>query len=67
MLYALFYLFGVAVVGGFGAGQINSVHQISAAQEDGKAQAVRGARVIRYWLDSSRPSGAPQGHAGVAG
>jgi hypothetical protein len=28
---------------------------------------LRGAGAIRYWLDSSRSSRAPQGYAGVAG
>ena len=57
MLYAPFNLFGFAVVGGFGAGQIDSVHRTpaTAAQEAGKAQAdkLRGAGVIRYWLDAA--------------
>ena len=32
-----------------------------------KAVKLRGAGVIRHWFDNARPSGAPQGDAGVAG
>ena len=68
MLYAPLDLFGVATVGGLGAGQADLVHRASAAQETPQGYAkLRGSRVVRYWLDSSRPSRAPQGHAGMAG
>ena len=49
-------------------GQVNS--KCGAAQEAqaaAQANRLRGAGVVRYWLDNARPSGAPQGHAGVAG
>ena len=41
----------------------------AAANQEAAAQAakLRGAGFVRYWLDNARPSGAPQGHAGVAG
>ena len=42
--------------------------ECGAAQEVAQTQAakLRGARVIRHSLVNARPSGAPQGHAGVA-
>jgi hypothetical protein len=50
-----------------GTGQAHTVYS-SVAQEAAKGDAkLRGARVVRYWLDSSRSSRAPQSHAGVAG
>jgi len=49
-------------------GQAHTVHgATTVAQEAAKANRLRGAGVVRYWLDNARPSGAPQGHAGVAG
>jgi hypothetical protein len=33
----------------------------------GQANRLRGAGVVRYRFDNARPSGAPQGHARVAG
>jgi hypothetical protein len=68
MLYALFYLFGIATVSGLGARQVDLVHRAT-AQKARKTQAdkLRGSRVVRYWLDNARPSRAPQGHAGLAG
>jgi hypothetical protein len=33
----------------------------------GQADKLRGAGVVRHWVDNARPSRAPQGHAGVAG
>jgi len=58
----------------FGAGHgIGRPRQVdlerAAAQKTRKAKAdkLRGAGALRYWLDNARPSGAPQGHAGVAG
>ena len=47
-----------------GTGQAHTVY--GAAQEATKNR-LRGAGVVRYWLDNTRPSRAPQGHAGVAG
>ena len=47
-------------------GQANS--EYGAAQETqaaAQAAKLRGAGFIRYWLGSSRSSGAPQGYAGV--
>ena len=70
MLYAPLDLFGVATVGGLGAGQADLVHRAaaSAAQEAPKGNAkLRGAGALRYWLDNARPSRAPQGHAGLVG
>jgi len=68
-MYARPTYFCVAVFGSFGAGQAYTVHGTSAAaaQKTTKANAgLRGAGVIRYWLDNARPSGAPQGYAGLA-
>ena len=67
MLYAPLDLFGVATVGGVGAGQAHTVYR--AAQKAGKAKADKlpTTGAIRHWLDDSRPSRAPQGHAGLAG
>ena len=65
MLYAPLDLFGVATVGGLGAGQAPAVRR--ASKEAGEDQAVRGSRFVRYWLDNARPSRAPQGHAGLVG
>ena len=50
-------------------GQAHTVYGAasSVAKAQTKAGGLRGARVVRYWLDNARPSGAPQGHAGVAG
>ena len=43
-----------------------TVHGTAAvAQEAAKASRLRGTGFVRYWLDGSRPSGAPQGHDGV--
>jgi len=47
-----------------GTGQAHTVY--GAAQEATKNR-LRGAGVVRYWLDNARPSRAPQGHAGLAG
>ena len=68
MFYALFCLFGVATVGGVGAGQADLVHR-AAAQKAREAQAnkLRGARVVHYWFDNARSSRTPQGYAGLAG
>ena len=65
MLYALFYLFGVATVGGLVAGQAPAVRR--ASKEAGEDQAVRSTGALRYWSDNARPSGALQGHAGLVG
>ena len=37
----------------------------AATKAQAAATKMRGAGFVRYWLDNSRPSGAPQGHAGV--
>ena len=51
-----------------GTGQTHIVHGTPAAvtQEAAQTTKLRGAGFIRYWLDNSRPSGAPQSYAGVA-
>ena len=49
-------------------GQVNpKCGAAAAAQEAAKANRLRDTRFVRYWLDDARPSGAPQGYAGVAG
>ena len=50
-------------------GQAHTVYGAtsSVAKAQTKAGGLRGAGAIRHWSDNSRPSGAPQGHAGVAG
>ena len=68
MLYALFYLFGVATVGGLGAGQADLVHRATAQKaREAQANKLRSAGFVRYRFDNARPSGTPQGHAGLAG
>ena len=68
MHYALFYLFGIATVGGLGAGQADLVYRAT-AQKARKAQAdkLRGAGTLRYRLDDARPSRAPQSYVGMVG
>jgi hypothetical protein len=68
-MYALVSFFGFATVGGSGAGQVNPVYGAStaAAKKATKGNArLRGAGVIRYWVDNARPFGETQSHAGVA-
>jgi len=65
-MYAQSIHFCVADVSSFGRGQTHIVYGTASAQKAAKATKLRGAGFIRYWLDSSRPSGAPQGYAGVA-
>ena len=49
-----------------GTGQAHTVYGV--AKETGKAQGgLRGTGFIRYWFNNTRPSRAPQGHAGMAG
>jgi len=69
-MYAFVSFFGFATVSGSGAGQVNLVYRASttAAKKATKGNArLRGAGAIRYWSDNTRPSGAPQSHARVAG
>ena len=69
-MYALVSFFGFATVGGLGAGQTYPVYGASTTitKEGTKGNArMRGAGVIRYWLDGSRPSRAPQSHARMVG
>ena len=64
-MYALVsVLFSDAVNSIVSTGQAHTVY--GAAQEATKNR-LRGTGFVRYWLDNARPSGAPQGHAGVAG
>jgi len=64
-MYALVsVLFSDAVNSIVSTGQAHTVY--GAAQEAAKNR-LRGAGAIRHWSDNARPSGAPQGHAGVAG
>jgi hypothetical protein len=52
----------------FSAGQAHPIHgAAAAAQEAAKANRLRDTRFVRYWLDDARPSGAPQGYAGMVG
>jgi len=68
-MYALVsVLFFDAVNSIGGTGQAHTVYgATSSAKAQTKAGGLRGAGFVRYWLDNARPSGAPQGHAGVAG
>jgi hypothetical protein len=54
-----------------GTGQAHTVYgaasSVTKAATQTQAGKLRGARVVRYWLDNARPSRAPQGHAGLAG
>ena len=49
-----------------GTGQAHTVYG-AVAQEAAKAGGMRGAGTVRYWSDNTRPSRAPQSHAGLAG
>ena len=66
-MYALVsVLFFDAVNSIVSTGQAHTVYgAVTKAQT--KAGGLRGAGVVRYRDDHARPSGAPQGHAGVAG
>lgn len=66
-MYARPIRFCVADVSSIGTGQAHTVHGAAATQEAAKANRLRNTGFVRYWLDGSRPSGAPQGHDGVAG
>ena len=69
-MYALVSFFGVATVGGLGAGQTHPVYGAATAitKEATKGNArLRGAGVVRYWFNDARPSGTPQGHARMVG
>ena len=67
-MYARPTRFCAADVGSFGRGQTYIVYGTPAAQEAAQTAAkLCGTGFIRYWLDNSRPSGAPQGYAGVDG
>ena len=52
-----------------GTGQAHTVYGAAASSTKAqtKAGGLRGAGVVRHWLNDARPSGAPQGHAGLAG
>ena len=67
-MYARPTRFCAADVGSFGRGQTYIVYGTPAAITKEAAQAAAklcSAGFIRYWLDNSRPSGAPQSYAGV--
>ena len=67
-MYARLIRFCAADVGSLGRGQTYIVHGTPAAVAQEAAQTAAklcGTGFIRYWLDNSRPSGAPQSHAGV--
>ena len=49
-----------------GTGQAHTVYGVVIKAQT-KAGGLRGAGAIRYWSDNARPSGAPQGHAGLVG
>jgi len=55
----------------FGAGHGIScpgqAHTVYGAAQEAAKNRLRGAGVVRYWLDNARPSGASQGHARVFG
>lgn len=48
-------------------GQADSERAAAADQEAAQTSKLRGARVVRYWLDNARSGRAPQSHAGLAG
>jgi hypothetical protein len=52
-----------------GTGQAHTVYGAAASSTKAqtKAGGLRGAGAIRYWLDNTRPSRTPQGHAGLVG
>ena len=69
-MYALVSIFGVATVGGSGAGQVNPVYgaATTAAKKATKGNArLRGTGVVRYWFDNARPCGTTQSHARLGG
>ena len=68
-MYALVSGFSDAGNSIVSTGQAHTVYGAasSVAKAQTKAGGLRGARFVHYWLDNARPSGAPQGHAGVAG
>lgn len=68
-MYALVSFFGVATVGGLGAGQTHPVYGAATAitKEGTKANRLRGAGAVRHSLVNARSSRAPQGYAGVVG
>ena len=66
-MYALVsVLFFDAVNSIVSTGQAHTVYG-AAIKAQIKAGGLRGAGALRYWFDNARPSGAPQGHAGLAG
>ena len=61
-MYAFVSFFGVATVGGLGAGQTHPVYGAATAitKEGTKGNArMCGTGIVRHWLDGSRPSRAP--------
>ena len=67
-MYALVSGFSDAGNNISGTGQAHTVYGAdSVAKAKTQAGRMRGTGTVRYWLDNARPSGAPQGHAGVAG
>jgi len=48
-------------------GQANSKRAAAQKTRKAKADKLRGAGALRYWLDNARPVRAPQSHARVAG
>ena len=69
-MYAFVSFFGVATVGGLGAGQTHPVYGAATAitKEGTKSNArLLGAGVVRYWFNNARSDRTPQGYAGVAG
>jgi hypothetical protein len=69
-MYALVSGFCVAGNSIVGTRQAHTVYGTTTAiaKKTSKGNAkLRGARAIRYWIDDSQPSRAPQSHAGLAG
>jgi len=68
MHHARSSLLWFAAVGGFGRGQADLVRR-AAVQKDGEAKAdkLRGAGVVRYWFNDTRPGRETQSYAGLAG
>jgi hypothetical protein len=69
-MYAPFDFFGFAVVGGFGAGQVNPVQWATTAFTKEAAKrtiTLPSTGTIRYWFNDTRPGRPTQGYAGMAG
>lgn len=68
MTHARTHLLWFAAVGGFGRGPVDLVRRTAAEKaRAGKADELRGAGVVRYWYDDTRPGRTAHGYVGLAG